>query len=861
MRKLTILFAVLAISIMSFAQGTITYELNGGVTNQYGWKNKAEMLLSLMEEYKETFPNMVNSAWKDWAKDSLGTVYVWDMVKNRWALLEDAQGVEVTSTVIMNTTYATTLQLGVLLSQDKWMWLHDYIDSTRVKTAGAEKKWGVVADGYDGTHAGQASETEQEALWRHEVAGFFFGSPSLTDYRHTNNYVLAGQLKAFQPAWKQGFDGPAQYGEGEVVSLSDALPYKEGESFLGWYADAAMRLERRTEISGSGDVKLYARFGDYIPTTKEFGQLEIGTDTTTQGTVTFIHGNDVYIQDETGAIVVVMNETPNVSVNDQIVVAGTVAMRGGVAVVSNPVVRESIKGKPAIATATFIADIVDGGAQSHNMNLLVQLEGVKLCGYADNGDALLTDGTDTIQCIDVKLDQNNFSPGIKIDAIVVVGYSDGVFYFLGNAENFTKAATAGKDPSVYDKITIGEKTYSLSNDWLYAVTLNNYTSNRPNEKPMWCRAWIQYNGKMYFTWRNHENAPTEIKLKVVDAETGTMLDDLYVADNVFKLGGKADTTGLVFGAMQDIKLDDAGHAVLCNLPTSNKAEWQVWTIDLETGEGRMLVNTNTMFEDYPDYSIRFDACGVKGDINGDAVIMAAAASASEVYWWRIKNGEWDGKTRQISCDLSETIGSNFGTAPQIFPIEIDPIEGPITFYVDGFSDYPVLFDGYGDVLEHFTSDSPQIIGSNGKARATGHNGLIEFEMGGEYFLLMAGDNTNGAGGLKSTFVLYKCKNMFRAFDDMEQLWEFPGIGMGGQSNGYRTATPSVLVDEEKGIAHLYVYTGENGYGAYTFSNGKTTALTSVQNDANEEVKKVLENGTIYIIRNNEKYTPLGIQVR
>ena len=47
MKKFTFLVAALAISLVTFAQGTITYNLNGGVTNDYGWQDKQEIEASV----------------------------------------------------------------------------------------------------------------------------------------------------------------------------------------------------------------------------------------------------------------------------------------------------------------------------------------------------------------------------------------------------------------------------------------------------------------------------------------------------------------------------------------------------------------------------------------------------------------------------------------------------------------------------------------------------------------------------------------------------------------------------------------------------------------------------------------------
>jgi hypothetical protein len=92
----------------------------------------------------------------------------------------------------------------------------------------------------------------------------------------------------------------------------------------------------------------------------------------------------------------------------------------------------------------------------------------------------------------------------------------------------------------------------------------------------------------------------------------------------------------------------------------------------------------------------------------------------------------------------------------------------------------------------------------------GHNGLAEFQVGDNYFFIMAATNT--AGAPTSTFRLFKFADSSKAFSGLDCLWTFPQAGMGGASNAYRTAMPCVEVSGNK--ASIYVYTGENGYGKY-----------------------------------------------
>ena len=51
MKKFIFLLFTLTSSLLSFAQGSITYELNGGITNDFGWQNKQDMYETLNADW------------------------------------------------------------------------------------------------------------------------------------------------------------------------------------------------------------------------------------------------------------------------------------------------------------------------------------------------------------------------------------------------------------------------------------------------------------------------------------------------------------------------------------------------------------------------------------------------------------------------------------------------------------------------------------------------------------------------------------------------------------------------------------------------------------------------------------------
>ena len=376
---------------------------------------------------------------------------------------------------------------------------------------------------------------------------------------------------------------------------------------------------------------------------------------------------------------------------------------------------------------------------------------------------------------------------------------------------------------------------------MYSVNLGNWADNRPNPLAEGSRSVVEKDGILYFSYRDNNTPIEQPKLVRVDAKTGKMLEPVIYANNIFK-DAKGDW---LFGPYTDLKLDNEGNAITSNLPTSG-GPFQIWNVDLETGEGKLIIDLATdsakwLSAQFPENTtIRLDRIGVYGDINGDATIMSVVSSGADVYYWTIEDGEWDGETNWIKLGLGE--GVNVGGAPVICPIEGD------YFYVDGFTTYPILFDPDGNVADAFDEAHEAdhlLIGANNVSRSQGHNGVTEFEVNGEYYLIIAGDNTVGSGTAPSTFVLYKFADEYRAFKDMTQMWEFPMAGMGGVSNPQRVATSFAQPNEEGTAVEIYAFTSENGYGAYTMTIAEEEvpqpdAVENVTIDSNVWV----ENNTI-----------------
>jgi uncharacterized repeat protein (TIGR02543 family) len=764
-------------TILSFAAGgNITYVMNGGVTNDYGWKDKADMLVGLNLDYN-THYNVTTGTWVTW--ETLPVIL--------------AAGDPVTRI----PTFATSMW-GVIKTP-KWLWLHDYI----VKTVAAQ---GIAA----------IAEAEN-AYWRYEVSAFFTNRKRAT-WPVSADYAVAGQPEAFIPSWKQAFAGPASYdGTAEIIIPA---PYREGFTFDGWYDNAAFTGNKITSIAvgAEGDKTLYAKWVEYIPTCAEVKAVAVGATTKAGGIVTYVNGRTVYIQDATAGLKIDFAEEQTVAPGDKITVSGTVAALGAYKTVNSATLSSNEKANlPAhqvIALATLKAD------PAAYMFEYLYLEGLTISAYGDGNVTLTDDASNTI-VMHVTLNQTSLPVNTKVNVKAVVSYGTELI-LVGPAANVTASPVPRPDGATYAPKHEGK--YTLKSRWLVANSLDNLSAN-PIGSAQMVRGMAAKDGKMYFIDREHK------RINVVDGATGLKLAPITLASNIFyhttrNAANTADSSYLA-GTLQynDIKKDNAGNILISNLTTSNAQPFQVWKIDLATGNGTLIVDE--ILKANPDFAtalVRFDAFGVYGDVNTNGIIMAANASAMEAYKWTITNGVASpAEVIIIATDAAGTFLTgltNPGTAPQIFPVDEN------YFYLDGNATLPTLIDMDGNVVDGFYNVPKEVEDwSVGISNKQGHNGLIEFEMGGEHFFLMASTNTLGTP--PSAFRLFKWANAGKEFSGLESLWTLPAAGMGAASNPYRTAVPSVDVDEVNKVATLYLYTGENGYGVYEFKINAGSSVDKV----------------------------------
>ncbi len=818
MKRFSIFFAALFVAVTSFA--AVSYELNGGVTNDDNWLTKNDMFQACMADCGVT-----GLATLDELKADA------DPFTKICGKLTDVTG---------------------MLNAEKWDWLEAYIISVQNVDAAAT----ALVEGT--TSAG----------WRYAVAAFFLESKR-GSWPVSTDFSVAGKVDAFMPAWKHGFANPTEPTAEFVLNA----PYLEGKTFDGWYAAADFSGDKVTTVNAETTGTLYAKWVDYVSTIAEVRALADDTEAKTSGVVNFVSGKNVWIQDATGGILVYTSETPACEVGQKITVKGKKVMYGDAPELSGAVIEATEAGKLYdIVAYENLAALVADSLEHKYFATRVTVPGVTIVEYDSYNNPTVQDAAgNKAKCYKMVLDPTAFPVGCKVTVTGVAAWHY-AFQFVGNAADIVRPIVGKKENYTFPTRSNGR--YTLENNWVISNIEDNFAANKPGSTD-YVRGMAAKDGIMYFIDR-------ELKqIKRVDGKTGDMLDPIVLqgTDTLFKAQTTNTETGEVTWAdkttlpYNDLKFDQAGNCLIgaCMTGATTCQTFFIYVVDLETGACTKLIE-DVLWENpgLNEVKFRFDAFGVAGDVTKNGVIMAADANGSwNVYRWLIEDGV-AGEGEQVAVLLDPAVdqslfvnAAGFGTAPQIFPQD----EVGSLFYVDGFNTLPMLFYGSPEegamLIDDFINvpSGTKVWNTDTISMNQGHNGLIEFQVGEEYFLLMAATNT--AGSPTSAFALYKFADADRAFSGMVPLWYFPHNGLGSTTNGCRTAVPSVdIVSETE--ATLYIYANNNGYAAYTLTIDPSIADNTAVEDIEAvkvEAKKIIENGNIVVIKNGVKYNMLGAEIK
>ena len=845
MKKLTVLCGALLMAATSFA--AVEYVLpEGAVTNDYGWTSKKDMYEAL------------NADWNAYS----GATKTWVAYESQ---LKNSNGGIPTS--ITSAEGAKLLEFFADETQKaKWGWLPAYMDSVAKK----QYKKGDAAQG-------PRTLPSSGALQMRFGLGNFFGEDNNASTGWQDAVDMSNGealLAAYQPVWKHAYANPTEIAEGEFTLNA---PYKEGESFRGWFDNEAGTGTPVTKITPESTGKLYACFGEYINTVAEVLALADGTETKVKGTVTYMAGNNFWLQDATGAILCYGKDN-GLALNEEVTWSGKfVANFNGSPELNNATVISHVAGTAITPAEVTLAQLV--GDVTTYLNKLVSVKGVQIVSYeGDFKTPYVSDGINKIALYKYTgVTEDKYPVGTNISFKAVISVFNTTLQFRGEEVWIETAAAALKD--TYNYPARGENgEYTLENKWIYSMKKGNFTENRPCATIKAVRGMAVKDGKMYFIDSDHK------ALQVVDGATGQKLDMITITgEHLFQIE-ETDEKGVttwkngVTLLYNDVKVDNAGNILIGACLTSSQTFF-IYKVDEKTGAATEVIKERLWDNTEEEFNLikyRFDAFGVYGDVNSHAVIMAQDNNSMAAFKWVIDNGvaakaqlvrihlDADNDNSYLIVkdkDGNKTIQAGPGAATQIFPVDDN------FFYIDGWSSYPTLFniaDYNGMLVASLADDFKNCptglkVANNEGDTCTlnqGHNGLVEFQVGDEYFLVMAATNTTGTP--HSAFALYKFKDASKSFADMTPMWFFPNEGMGETSNEYRTAVPSVEVKDN--VATIYLYTGENGYAAYTFTGKKATAVSNITDAKAENVEKIMENGQVYILKNGVRYNVLGVQV-
>lgn len=227
----------------------LTYELNGGQYNEYGWESKGDICLALEADYNATYGSS-----KDWVQEVDGEIKY--NINGTWMTEEEAKGQGATVTGFLQaSTYNTTDNLKNLIETtmaDKYGWLKDVIEANR----SAQSMTGELS----------------EAIYRKELSAFFLCSPAHSSWPASSSHEAMGDVAAFQSYWGQSFPNPSY--TFEEIELH--IPYKEHHTFDGWYNTSDFSGAELTTINENTTGTLYAKWIAHFYT-RDINDGEYGT--------------------------------------------------------------------------------------------------------------------------------------------------------------------------------------------------------------------------------------------------------------------------------------------------------------------------------------------------------------------------------------------------------------------------------------------------------------------------------------------------------------------------------------------------------------------------------------------------------
>ena len=393
-----------------------------------------------------------------------------------------------------------------------------------------------------------------------------------------------------------------------------------------------------------------------------------------------------------------------------------------------------------------------------------------------------------------------------------------------------------------------------------------------------------------------------------NARTATILNgEVYVAETNADLNGVLHRFDFASGASKgslnltingeplngtlcanNVGVDDYGHLYVCGFRADlNKGSLQVYLVNPENGELTALPEISPLDagESASAAAVRVDYIDVIGDLTGtecSGTVMAASNTDNLAVLRAVREqgtdefvGGFDGFFFWDATAITETCPmitdtdagkvspqASWGTAPMVKMINDEEHLGE-SFYVDGFTTAPAIYNTQGTLTDSFNSciSLPPGVGTNG---------IAEFSLGDDNFAVWSVcqyDKTPGCTASVGTF------GQGFDFADLKVLYTFPEAGLGNQSDGGTRAhclmTKKYVDENNKEAVYILDYKCRNGLGVYVFAqegfvdpNPSQGGVDGIEDDVNAPAVyfnlqgQKIDNPAagLYIVKRGDKVT-------
>ena len=408
--------------------------------------------------------------------------------------------------------------------------------------------------------------------------------------------------------------------------------------------------------------------------------------------------------------------------------------------------------------------------------------------------------------------------GIKSDYLIAVSYNNyyvvpeayqsGYYYAVCVVDGFDNewpAAFTGeatgyeplKDIDTYDEV----QGYTLTSNWIRSVK-PEYDNIIFESNGLYQRGMAVGTDNVYVTRRSGNSANADIYLDVYSKANGKKVKTLT-------LGSDAQVD---FAPVNDVFTDAAGNVLVSNLSLNiNTTPIYIFKVDTISGAVTQKACVNMS-----GYTSRIDHCNVLGSVDdSEFTVMAAAASGTNIYQWKVKNGNVTSSFTAIG-NFYPSNASSFGIAPRIYPINAT------SAWVKGANIQLTLYNLSNSSIADSFANNTAI-----QAEGLNANGASFFDWDGKHFMTYATADSECNNGYKFALAV---NGTDAGIAGMSRLWQFPAQGI-GEVFSQTWSTPCVAqVKADGNGVDLYYYVPGCGIASYTLGKISQSLVGDVDCD-------------------------------